>query len=82
MQLPLTKANQEEESTTVDEKSMATGCLGGMENVTGECFLVEVDRRDAATLLQQLYDQEAWYTVMSGVPTTNLALLQDVITKQ
>ena len=30
---------------------MATGCLGGMERVTGECFLVEVDRRDAATLL-------------------------------
>eukprot|EP00731_Ephydatia_muelleri_P015087 Em0008g807a len=76
MQLPLTKANQEEESTTVDEKSMATGCLGGMENVTGECFLVEVDRRDAATLLQQLYDQEAWETKIPVTKTSRTKGLQ------
>ena len=25
--------------------------FGGMERVTGECFLVKVDRRDATTLL-------------------------------
>ena len=30
---------------------MVTGVFGGMERTTGECFLVEVEHRDAATLL-------------------------------
>ena len=43
--------------------------FGGIERTTGECFLVEVEHRDAATLLPNMLDLAALCTVTSGVRT-------------
>ena len=47
----LTKANSGGESTIEGAQLMATGSLGVLNEELGECFLVEVQQRDAATLL-------------------------------
>ena len=45
------RVNLEKGSTTEAGKLKVTGCLGGTERIIGECFLVEVEHRDPATLL-------------------------------
>ena len=54
--------------------------FGGLERIT--CFLVEVEKRDAATLSCSMSDLEVLYIVTCGLLTTNLLLLQDAPTRQ
>ena len=49
--------------------------FGGIERVSGECFLVEVQKRDAGTLLPLIAAQVASYIAMNGALTISYKLL-------
>eukprot|EP00731_Ephydatia_muelleri_P029566 Em0021g89a len=49
------KANLGSENTTVGRVVGGHWVFGGIERGSGECFLVEVEKRDAATLLPLIY---------------------------
>ena len=51
VEVEIDESNFGRESITMAELWMDTGVFGGIERGSGECFLVEVEKRDAATLL-------------------------------